>query len=162
MGEGPCSARSQLGRFVLAKLCSSIFIKYKTENQKMPLLLGPSPLPVAEMQPKSTTGNHLRNTALLASDQEFFFPAHLSKMDQTSGADEVASPGQLHRSLPPTPPAPKPEGRSLPILGAGKAWGEPTALQMPPGDRTVSPTTHTLPTLQEDFGQKFSTNRQKG
>lgn len=128
----------------------------------MPLFLLPLPLPIAEMQPESMAGNQLRNTALLASDKESFLPAHLSKMDQTSGGDEVASPGQLHCSLSPTPPAPKPAGRSLPILGAGVGWGEPTALQTPPGDCTASPTTHTLLTLQEDFGQKFSTDREKG
>lgn len=128
----------------------------------MPLLLGPSPLPIAEIQPKSVAGNQLRNTALLASDKKFFLPAHLAKMEQTSGGDEVASLGQLHCSLSPTPPTPKPEERSLPILGAGMGWREPTALQTPPGDCTFSPTPHTLLTLQEDFGQKFSTNRQKG
>ncbi|PKU47855.1 hypothetical protein llap_1835 [Limosa lapponica baueri] len=114
------------------------------------------------MQPKSMAESQLRNTSLLASDKEFFLPAHLSKRDQTSGGDEVASPGQLHRSLSPTPLAPKPGERSFRILGAGMGWGEPTALQTPPGDCTVSPTAHTLLTLQEDFGQKFSINGQKG
>lgn len=148
--------------FPLAKLCSRLFIKYQTQNQKMPLLLLPLPLPIAEMQPKSTAGNQVRNTALLASDKESFLSAHLSKMDQTSGGDEAVSPGQLHCYPSPTSSAPRPGGRSLPILGAGMGWGEPAALQTPLGDCTVSPTTRTLPTLREDFGQKFSTNRQKG
>lgn len=37
--------------FVLAKLCSCLFIKYQTQNQKMRLLLLHSPLPIAEMHP---------------------------------------------------------------------------------------------------------------
>lgn len=170
VGERLCSARRQLGRFshqlgpnctqqwggldfrlsgfVLAKLCSCLFIKYQTQNQKMRLLLLHSPLPIAEMQPWS----QLSNTALLASNEKSFLPAHLSKMDQTSGRGEVASPRQLHCSLSPTPPTTKPGGRFVPILGTNVRWGKLTTLQMPPGDCTVSPTTHALLTLQEDFG----------
>lgn len=65
----------------LAKRCSCLFIKYQTRNQKMLLLLLPSSFPEQRCNLsdvcKSISRNQPRNTALLSSDEESFFPVLL-------------------------------------------------------------------------------------
>lgn len=125
----------------------------------MPLLLT-LPLPTAETQPRTTAGKQLTNSP--GSKESSIPPCPPLPKRPDSRRGEVTSPGPLCCPLPPTPLAPQLAGPFLPIPAAGMGRGQPTALQIPLGGCTVSPTPHTSPTLPKDFSQKFSTNGWKG